>query len=91
MPAAHEQDAPIEETRIGTHLAGLREDNVVTLAPERYREWRRRRAWLALKEWEELNRRRGELAPIERYRWNMRGEWLRRRVEHLGAPEECDG
>ena len=91
MPWAHEQDAPIEETPIGTGVPGLGEDSVVTLAPERYREWRRRRAWLALKEWEELNRRRSELAPIERYRWNMRGEWLRRRVEDLGVPKECDG
>ena len=91
MPWAHEQDAPIEETPIGTGVPGLGEDSVVTLLGERFREWRRRRAWLALKEWEELNRRRSELAPIERYRWNMRGEWLRRRVEHLGAPEECDG
>jgi hypothetical protein len=90
MPPAHEQDAPIEETPIGTGVPGLGEDSVVTLVRERLREWRRRRAWLALKQWEDLDRRRGELPPIERYRWNMRGEWLRRRVEDLGEPQEPD-
>ena len=54
--------------------------------PERYREWRRRRAWRRLEEWEELNRHRVRLPPMEQYRWNMRGEWLRRRVEKFGKP-----
>ena len=58
--------------------------------PERYREWRRRRAWRRLKEWEELDRRRDPLPPIEQYRWNMRGEWLRRRVEKFGTPKAPD-
>jgi hypothetical protein len=41
-------------------------------------------------EWEDLNRRRGALEPLEEYRWNMRGEWLRRRVEKFGKPSDVD-
>jgi hypothetical protein len=62
----------------------------VTPVREHFREWRRRRAWLALKAWEEQDRGRGELPPIEQYRWNMRGEWLRRRVEDRGRPKGAD-
>jgi hypothetical protein len=62
----------------------------VDVLRERYREWRRRRAWRRLEEWEELNRRRGPLPPMEQYRWNMRGEWLRRRVEKFGKPKAPD-
>ena len=56
-----------------------------------YREWRRRRAWRHLygvgepESWVAAR-----LEPMEQYRWNMRGEWLRRRVEKFGKPRDLD-
>jgi hypothetical protein len=51
-----------------------------------YREWRRRRAQARLQRWKDQDRLRGTLPPMQEYRWNLRGEWARRRVQRFEAP-----
>ena len=82
--SSSERSVPRSRRAAGASPVGV--EGLAGTVRDGYRTWRRRRAWVRLRQWEDQDRRRGNLPPMQEYRWNLRGEWLRRRVQRFGGP-----